>query len=284
MSPRHVLVTGAAGHIGSHVCAHLAETGHRVTATDRIPAPAGAADRYLTGDLRDRDFVAGLMDGVDAVVHLAAIPSPHGYPDDEIFTANAHSAYLVLDEAGRAGAGRAVVASSLSVLGLAWAGRDLSPAYAPVDEDHPILAEDPYALSKQAAEATAAMAHRRWGIDVVALRFPFVGTGDRLAGHVRRTRADPAETRRELWAWLDTRDAARVCLAGLRAPLRGHHVLNAVAPTTMSDRPTAELLAKFHPGTELRAALPGRTTPFAMDRCAALLGFVPRHTEPEASP
>ncbi|WP_432584877.1 NAD(P)-dependent oxidoreductase [Streptomyces sp. HD1123-B1] len=277
----HILVTGASGHIGRHLSAALAAAGHTVTGTDRTSAPPGAPGRHLVGDLRDRAFVTGLMTGVDAVVHLAAIPSPHGYPDDEIFAANAHTTYLVLDEAGRAGIHRAAIASSLSVLGLAWADRDIPPAYVPVDEDHPILAEDPYALSKQAAEATAAMAHRRWGIDVIALRLPFVGTGERLAEHVRRTRDDPASTRRELWGWLDTRDAAEAFRLALCAPLHGAHVLNVTAPTTMSDRPTEELLTRLHPGVRLRAALPGRDSVFDNARCRALLGFAPRHTDPE---
>ncbi|MDT7653515.1 MAG: hypothetical protein QOI36_4921, partial [Pseudonocardiales bacterium] len=112
-----VLVTGAAGVIGRVVVPVLAGAGMRVVAADRVES--GAGDRVLVGDMCDALFVAECLDGVDAVVHLAAIPAPGQAPEDVTLVHNVQSAYLVLDGAGRAGLRTAVAASSASAYGYA---------------------------------------------------------------------------------------------------------------------------------------------------------------------
>ena len=78
-----VAVTGSSGKLGRHVVAHLAEHGHRVIALDRVPAPASRAAAFVRVDLTDFGQVTEALthvddvhDGIDAVVHLAAIPAP----------------------------------------------------------------------------------------------------------------------------------------------------------------------------------------------------------------
>jgi nucleoside-diphosphate-sugar epimerase len=272
-----VLVTGAAGGIGRYVVTDLLAHGHDVVALDQVTTRIPGAVRQIVGDTTDRDVVRRAMEGVDALAHLAAIPHPHGEAD-EVFTANSRSAYLVLDEAGRAGVTRAAVASSLAALGFAWSVHPRSPDYAPIDEAHPLQVEDPYGLSKVVLEQACHAAHRRWGIHVVALRFPFVGTGERLDVQRSRIQNDAAAGRNELWAWMDTRDAAVAVRLGLTTGYAGSHVVNTVAPDTLALQPTEELLARHHPATELRARLPGHATPFSMQRARELLGFTATHT------
>jgi nucleoside-diphosphate-sugar epimerase len=272
----HVLLTGAAGHIGRYVLEELFAHGCRVTATDRVPLDDPRAERVFTGDLRDRALVREALTGVDAVVHLAAIPHPNVDDRAELFATNCHTGYLILDEAGRAGIRRVVAASSASALGLAWARGPLSPSYVPVDEAHPTLAEDPYGLSKLVLEQAAHATHRRWGTDVVCLRFPFTGTGERLAQHLEAGRADPAAQRHDLWAWLDTRDAAGAVWAALRAELSGSHVVNVMAPDTSSAVPTATLLDRYHP-TARAAPLSRHGGLYDTSLCTSLLGFTPAH-------
>ncbi|MGW5444235.1 hypothetical protein [Streptomyces asiaticus] len=79
-----------------------------MTATDRERLDDPRLERGLTGDLRDRELVREALRGVEALVRLAAIPQPD--PEDPAgqFTANCHTAYLALDEAGRAGVRRAL--------------------------------------------------------------------------------------------------------------------------------------------------------------------------------
>ncbi|WP_226961308.1 MULTISPECIES: NAD-dependent epimerase/dehydratase family protein [Streptomyces] len=276
-----VLVTGAAGGIGRRVVGACAGAGLRVVAVDRVPFEDDRAARCLVGDIRDREFVAscltGEAGGVAGVAHLAAIPAPGHHPEEEILDTNVLGSYVVCQEAGRSGARRLVLASSVSAFGLAWADRDLSPRYAPVDEDHPTLAVDSYGLSKVLAEEVAAFTTRRWGLPTVALRFPFVGSGERLARQLAQVHADPGGHRRDLWGWLDTGDAADAVHAALTAPLTGHHVITVSAPDTSARQPTGELLRAHHPNTPLTGELGGHSTVFDTSRARELLGFVPRH-------
>lgn len=271
-----VLVTGAAGGIGRVVVAALVEAGMRVVAADRVAADGG--ERTLVGDVRDPAFVAECLAGpVDAVVHLAAIPAPGQLPEEDTLGDNVRGAYLVLDGAGRAGVRTAVVASSVAAYGYAWAERDQSPPYVPIDEEQPSVTIDSYGLSKVMTEQVGAFATRRWGIPTILLRFPFVGHGERLAKRLAEVRADVGGSRRELWTWLDTRDAARAVLAALTAGVTGHHVLNIAAPDSTTTEPTAELLARHHPSTVVLGDLPEHGSLLDTASARALLGFETRY-------
>jgi nucleoside-diphosphate-sugar epimerase len=278
---RTVLVTGAAGGIGQFVVTELAGAGWTVLAADRADRDVPAAAARLAGDLRDPAFVtecftgpaARRLGGVDALVHLAAIPAPGIVDEHETLLFNAGPAYLVLTGAGRCGVRRIVASSSFSAVGMAWADRDLSPHYVPVDERHPRLTVDSYGLSMGVTEEIAAYTTRRFGAATVCLRFPFVGTGARLADRLAEVDARPGGNRRELWAWVDTRDAARAVAAALTADLTGHHVLNIAAPDTTAIEPTRDLLDRFHPGTVVRSELANHESLVDTRLAGTVLGF-----------
>jgi nucleoside-diphosphate-sugar epimerase len=272
-----VLVTGAGGTLGKYVVEHLAAQGWSVRAHDRARLETSAADEVVTGELLDRAQVDPLMAGVDAVVHAAAIPSPLGGTENEVFHNNVDSAYNVLYAAGQAGIGRIVNISSASAVGLAWSKRGLSPLSVPITEEHPYVGDDVYGMSKQIGELVADTAGRRWGCAVVSLRFPFIGTGERQRIHFEPIHADPGVDRAGLWAWLDTRDAARAVGAALAAKTVGHHVVNVAAPDTASLLPTRELLRRYHPDTRIDRELGEFETLFDLERAAKLLEFTPEH-------
>ncbi|MEV1244243.1 NAD-dependent epimerase/dehydratase family protein [Nonomuraea sp. NPDC050022] len=276
-----VLVTGAAGRLGSAVLAELAARDIAVTAlVERDPGPL-AAERVVVGDARDPAAVRAALDGADAVIHTAALASPEVAAPEVVFAANTQATFVVLNEAGEQGVRRAVIASSLSITGLPFARSRPSPPYLPLDEWVPLLIEDPYALSKQVDEATAAMMHRRHGMTVAALRFPFLGDQDRLAARAERLAGDPAAGASEMWSYLDLRDAARACLLGLTAPMTGAPVIFVAASDTLMTTPTEELLAAHHPGVPCRTALPGRTVAIDLEPARRLLGFTALHPFPE---
>lgn len=273
--PSRVLVTGAAGRLGSEVLRVLAAQGASVVGLDR--ADPGTVETFFTGSASDVDLVAKAVAGVDAVVHLAALPSPeHGTPE-EVFVGNAAATFVVLDQAARAGVTKAVIASSLSITGLPFAPRPAAPDYVPIDEAMPLQAADPYALSKQADEATAAMIARRDGMSVVALRFPKLGTPEFLDEYARQYRDEPGAGAHELWSYLDMRDAATACWLGLTAEVVGAHPLYLAAPETLSPYPTEDLLTRYLPDVPRRRALSGRTVPIDTSAATELLGFTPEH-------
>ncbi|MFK3979377.1 NAD-dependent epimerase/dehydratase family protein [Micromonospora sp. NPDC050397] len=236
------------------------------------------ADRVVTGDAGDPETVRSALVGVDAVVHLAAIPAPTLDTPQGVFTRNTRATFAVLEQAGLAGVRRTVVASSFSVTGLPWAEVELHPAYVPVDERLPLQVTDAYALGKQADEATVEMMARRHGGCIVALRLPFVGHhDDRLAHRAAELAEDPGVGARDLWSYLDVRDAARACWLGLTRPGPGAHVVFVAADDTLAPFPTAELLDRYHPDVPRRADLPGRRSLIDTQAARELLGFQPEH-------
>jgi nucleoside-diphosphate-sugar epimerase len=274
--PSRVLVTGAAGRLGREVLRVLAARGAAVVGLDR--ADPGGVETFFTGSAGDVDLVARAMAGVDTVIHLAAIPRPTLGAPEEVFVNNVAATFVVLDQAARAGVRRAVIASSLSITGLQPVSpRPALPDDAPVDEAMPLRIADPYALSKQADEATAEMVARRDGMAVVALRFPMLGEPEFLVTEAGRQRADPGYAAESMWAYLDMRDAATACWLGVTVPMTGVRPLYLAAPETLSPYPTADLVARYLPGVEVRAPLPGRTVPIDTSAARALLGFTPAH-------
>jgi nucleoside-diphosphate-sugar epimerase len=273
-----ILITGAAGHIGAQVTRELLGAGHRVVLTDLMPVDEPRADSVHIGDLQDPALVGKAMDGVDAVVHLGAIAHPNMPDQSALFAHNCLTTHRVFEEAGRAGVRRVVAASSMAAVGMAWSPVPVSPLYVPLDESHPTLVRDPYGLSKVVLEDVAGAAHRRFGMDVVCMRFPFTGSGDRLASFLATCAADPVAQRHDLWGWLHTDDAATAVRLALEAGPPGCHVVNIAAPDTTSTVPSAELMARYHPGVPTRAPVTGHTTLFDRGACTELLGFSPART------
>ncbi|PRY02236.1 NAD-dependent epimerase/dehydratase family protein [Allonocardiopsis opalescens] len=273
--PARVLVTGAAGLLGRAVLARYAAAGVAVTALVEADPGDLPADRVAVGDARDPELVAEALRDVDAVAHLAAIPRPGGgVPDEHVFANNTAATFTVLDGAGRAGVHRAVTASSLAATGTSFGWEKAPPAYLPLDESVPLRPADPYALSKQTDEATAAMVARRYGMSVTALRFPHLAappeSKEGLAAHYC---VDPAVGAPHLWAYLHPDDAARACALALTVPGPGRHVAFLAAPRTYAAQPTEELLARYHPDVPRRALLPGRAVPIDTRHARELLGF-----------
>lgn len=270
---RRVLVTGASGEIGSATTAYLVDKGITVTALSlAAPFPPGA-DRVVAGDATVPGDVAAALDDVDAVVHLAAIPHPRLGTPYNVYRTNVTATFNVLAQAGERGVRRAVIASSINALGIPMNRHGVMPAYFPLDEDLPVDLEDAYSLSKFSDEITSTMAWRRWGIDVVAFRFPLVKAQPVLREVARASEADPMRAVREGWSYLDTRDAARAIHLALTRPVSGSHVIGLSAADTLMIRPTAELLAEFAPGVPLRRPIVAFDSAIDTARARELLGF-----------
>ena len=277
-----VLVTGAAGMVGRATLALLAGEGVRTTALVLDKPPDGLpADRTVVGDAGDVDTVVDALRGVEAVVHLAAIPSPNlGSPQD-VFGRNSLATFVVLDQAGRHGVGTAAIASSYAICGLPFAAHPLTMPYLPVDRHLPLQIADPYALSKHADEATAEMVARRYGMRVVSLRYPFIGTPEkRLPARAAVLAADPARGAADVWSYLDARDAARAAWLSLCAGGAGAEVVYVAAPETLAPFPTEWLLDRFHAGVPRRTTHPGRAVPIELGHARDLLGFTAQHVWP----
>jgi nucleoside-diphosphate-sugar epimerase len=274
LAPRRVLVTGAAGNLGGAVRDELTAHGIQVVAVDRTPGQG-----ITQVDLRDLDAVRAAARGCDAAIHLAAYPAPGIVADNDLFTNNTLATFHVLTAAAEQGMAAVVIASSISAYGMTFAHRPFSPRYVPIDEDHPMTPQDAYGLSKVIDEQTALMMTRAHPMSVVALRFHWVTDPGRARDRARRlnSTSDHPVSVRELWSYIDRRDAAAACRRAL-AVRDGFHALNICAADTLSDTPTSELLARHHPETEIRADLDPHRSPWSTDRAREVFGFVPRWT------
>ena len=273
-----VLVTGAGGIIGQQTTDALLRAGIAVTALSLEFQHPSRADRVIVGDAASTDTIESALAEVDAVVHLAARPSPTAGTPYEVFRDNVSSTFNVLSQAGAHGIRRAVIASSINAFGIPMNPVDLMPAYWPLDEESPANIGDPYSLSKHTDEATARMASNAWGLDIAALRFPLVKDFATLRASRAALEEDPSAMVREGWAYLDIRDAARAVLAGLTAHFTGAHVISLSAEDTLLGRPTSELVGEYAPSVPRREIIAGHRSLIDTSRAESLLGFRPRYS------
>jgi len=276
-----VLVTGAAGMIGRATLELLAAESIASTALVlEEPEEPLPATEVVVGDARDVEAVARALRDCDAVIHLAAIPSPLVDPPEDVFGGNTLATFTVLDQAGQVGIGRAAIASSYAICGLPFAPRQLTIPYLPMDTGLPLQIMDAYALSKRVDEQTAEMITARYGMDTVALRLPFVGPVDgRLTARAEEFVEHPERGLNDLWSYLDARDAARAMLAALNPADPGAHVLYVAAEETLAPYPTEWLLQRYHPGVP-RPEFAGRTTPIDLAPARELIGFTASYPMP----
>ncbi|MGZ0151654.1 NAD-dependent epimerase/dehydratase family protein [Kribbella sp. WER1] len=275
---KRVLVTGADGSIGRAAVIGLQAAGYDVTGLSLRYDHTSTADRRLVGDARSATDVAAALDGADAVLHLAAIPHPSLGTPEEVFENNVAATFNVLAQAGQLQVRRAVIASSINAFGVPMNVNDVTPAYYPLDEDVEADIADAYSLSKSVDEQSARMAWRRWGTDVIALRFPLVKTHEELLKFAALAERDPSIMAREGWAYLDLRDGVQAIIAALESPVGGAHVVGLAADDILIDRPTDELLREYAPSVPLRRPVQGRDSLVDTSRARELLGFAPQHS------
>src|SRR5690349_7529226 len=286
-----IFFTGGSGKAGRHVAPFLTEQGHHVTNADLVPlGHAGVAD--LRVDLTDAGEVYSAMAGLatfdeldlpekpsyDAVVHFAAVPAILLRPDATTYATNVLSTYHVLEAATRLGIRKVVFASSETTYGICFAQGERKPVYVPVDEEHPTVPEDSYAMSKVAGEVTARSFQARTGADVYGLRINNVIEPHEYAEMFPPFLQDPALRRRNVFAYIDTRDLGQMVQRCLEVDGLGYEVFN-VANADMSVAATTdEVRERFYDGVEQRRKMGRNETFYSIDKARDLLGFAPRHS------
>lgn len=280
-------MTGATGLLGAATAIHLAKVGHEVISVDRRPGPAPLGTTLVIGDLSDLTFCDSVIAGADAVAHLGAIPNPIDPRQYTVFHNNTSSTFAVFAAAAQAKCRVVVYASSISAYGTAYSEEWRSPIYAPVDELHPLIYEESYALSKEVNELSAVMWSRRSETSFVGLRFPWTNTPERTIELAKRFRADkslpldsrfpPGIVEKILWGYLDLRDATRAIEVVLTSETSGANVYNFCAPDTMVNEVTMKLMAEFHPSTELRGDFSANQALISSQKFIATFGYEPQY-------
>lgn len=286
-----IFFTGGSGKAGRHVVDHLAGQGHRVTNADLVPlrhptvtdlrvdlTDAGQTYSALAGLAALDELDLPVAPGYDAVVHFAAVPRILLRPDAETYAINVLSTYNVLEAATRLGVPKIVFASSETTYGICFAQGERCPLYVPVDEEHPTVPEDAYAMSKVAAEATARSFHARTGTDVYGLRINNVIEPHEYAELFPPFLADPALRRRNLFAYIDARDLGHLVQRCLETDGLGYEVFNVANADLSVAATTQEIRDRFYDDVEVRRPMGRDETFYAIDKARDLLGFAPRHS------
>ncbi|WP_380167692.1 NAD-dependent epimerase/dehydratase family protein [Jannaschia sp. R86511] len=280
-----VAVTGGSGKLGRHVVADLVRHGHDVVVLDRVvpddlPHGGGSAVAVRV-DLSDPGQVLGAMAGVeerhsglDAVVHLAAVPAPGLTTNSATFTNNVPTTWGVFEAARVLSVPRVVWASSETVLGLPF---QTPPPYAPVDEAYTPRPESTYSLGKTLEEEMARQFARWTGTTFVGLRFSNVMDVADYAGF-EAFQDDPSLRRWNLWGYIDGRDGAQAARRALTAEVNGAEVCIVANADTVMRRSSVDLMAAEFPGVEVRGDLGEHGTLLSIDRARDLLGYVPEHS------
>jgi nucleoside-diphosphate-sugar epimerase len=276
-----VAVTGSSGKLGRAVVTHLLEHGWDVVALDRVPSPRADVPSSVV-DLTDFgqavEALSGIDDrhsGVDALVHLAAVPAPGLLPNAATFANNMTASYNVYSAALRAGVRNIVWASSETVLGLPF---DEPPPYVPVDEEYPPRPATTYSLVKTLEEELARQLCA-WHPDLsmTGLRFSNVMYPEDYA-QFPSWDADPSVRRWNLWGYIDARDGAQAVRRGLELSTPGADVFVIANADTVSSRPNAELLAAEFPGVPVTRELGPHETLLSIDKARRVLGYEPLHS------
>ena len=286
-----IFFTGGSGKAGKHVAAHLAESGHQVTNADLVGlghsdvndlrvdlTDAGETYSALAGAASMAELELESLPSYDAVVHFAAVPAILLTSDAKTYATNVLSTYNVLEAATRLGVRKIVFASSETTYGICFAQGERRPQYVPVDEEHPTVPEDSYAMAKVANEVTARSFQARTGADVYGLRINNVIEPDEYAEMFPAFLADPSLRRRNIFAYIDTRDLGQLVQRCLEADGLGYQVFNVANADMSVAATTQEVRERFYDGVELRKEMGRDETFYSIDKARELLGYAPQHS------
>ena len=205
-----ILITGAAGQIGTMLRPRLARPGRILRLLDITDLTAGPAEEVVRASITDMDAMTAASRGASAMIHLAGIATEASW--EEILQLNIQGTYVAFEAARRAGVPRVIFASSNHAVG--FSPRESFPV-----PDYAFPAPDTYyGVAKVAGEALAGLYHDRYGLDTICIRI--------------LTCSDKPPSVRALSTWLSPDDAGRLFEACLTVPGPGFRVVFGVSANT----------------------------------------------------
>jgi UDP-glucose 4-epimerase len=258
----------------------LGQRGHEVVATDMsrgfFDRPEAGAPTYIQADLTHAGDAFAIVRGVDAVVHAAAIPEPTQNPAHVVFQNNLMATFNVLEAAVRWEVPRFVNISSETVPGFFFPDRPFLPAYVPVDEDHPVRPQDPYALSKHFGEQLMDAAVRRSDTRCISIRPCWVQNEDNYERNLGPVVRDASELVPNFWSYIDVYDLADAIVLAVESDLEGHELFYIASPDNIGSRPFVETVRKHYgDAVEIRPVDREDASGISCAKANRLLGYRP---------
>lgn len=205
---KKIVLTGAAGALGTQLRAPLAKLADELVSTDLADgiADLGPNETYIQANVADREAMMTLIEGADMVVHFGAIPDEA--PFDDILQSNFVGAYNVWHAAHTHGVRRIVYASSIHAMGM-------YPKTTAINSTMPHRPDTFYGLSKCFAEDMASMYWDKYGLEAVCLRI-YSASG-------------PVQNARALGSWLSYDDLIQLVEKSITTPITGFSILYGVS-------------------------------------------------------
>jgi nucleoside-diphosphate-sugar epimerase len=242
-----VLVTGAAGRLGSCVCRLLKEAKVDFLAVDKV-ADDNADYPVKQVDLLDWELCSGLLEGVDILAHFANHTGWDNERPQAVLNSNITMNMNMFQAAENAGCHRIVFSSSIQVFSgqLPTSDRslhDIVLPYLPMDSDMPAIPRNTYALSKQLSEGMLKYFSETAGMTCIAIRFPLL-----IDSHLLRVVKEKGSMGRrncyDGFAYLPVYSAAEVVIKAMMAELDGYHQYFVASKDNLEQKPAWEIIEK----------------------------------------
>ena len=286
-----LLFTGGSGKAGKHCIDYLRDQGHTILNVDLIDLGHDSVQTRLA-DITDSGQIFDVMSsyanyheldlgqGVpkfDAVIHFAAIPRLMMTSDNECYRVNTLGTYNVLDAAIKFGIPKVIFASSETTYGVCFADGEVKPDYLPIDENHPTIPQDSYAMSKVVNEATAKSFQRRSGIDIYGLRINNVIEPHEYKEKFPVYMENPDLRRRNIFSYIDARDLGQMVQKCLDTDGLGYEVFNVSNDDHSVGLSSEELIETYYQGVEIKTSKVPESF-YTNEKAKQLLGFQPCHS------
>lgn len=287
-----IVVTGGSGKAGQFIISELLDAGHTILNLDLMTldhpavhtlktdmADSGQVFNALSGQWALREpFPEGLPPRPDAVIHMAGIARNMLVPDNETFRSNTLGTYNIIEAACKLGISKIVIASSVTVYGVAFAQGDADYTSFPIDEDQDVNPTDTYAIAKLCGERVARGFAARFGTDIYILRIGGVIEPDEYNQEIFYSYVhEPEQWKVHGWSYTDARDLGGMCEAALQTSGLGFQVFNATNDTITNLSRTEEFLRSHFPNTPITRALEEFEAPVSNAKIKRLLGFKEKH-------
>ena len=286
-----LLFTGGSGKAGKHCIDYLRDQGHTILNVDLIDLGHDSVQTRLA-DITDAGQIFDVMSsyanyheldlgqGVpkfDAVIHFAAIPRLMMTSDNECYRVNTLGTYNVLDAAIKFEIKKVIFASSETTYGVCFADGEVKPDYLPIDENHPTIPQDSYAMSKVVNEATAKSFQRRSGIDIYGLRINNVIEPHEYKEKFPAYMENPDLRRRNIFSYIDARDLGQMVQKCLDTDGLGYEVFNVSNDDHSVGLSSEKLIETYYQGVEIKTPKVPESF-YTNEKAKQLLGFQPCHS------